>query len=890
MGLSACFGPGSFNDADVAVGSNIVGGVDQAEYSVDAGPATTLVPADGLPQAVAVGVNNRGDVLGVSMDAAHTVQVPTLWRGAVPPATGPAPAPVNINTLVPAGTTVMTAGTLALIGGNGDIVAQASIDGAAPEYVELQPGGQQISGTLTDPNGQPVPGVQVNVTGTDSQGNAVSQQAFSDIDGNYRVSLDPGNYAVSPVQPSDVTQGRYVPSGCSGTIQTPACVITLNSGDQATASFKLVKFVVNSTLDGEDTAEAALGVCDVTPSQASQTCTLRQAIDVANTLGGGSITFDIPGSGVPLIHVQGAGFDLTAPVVIDGTTQPGSNDVSVVGGGAGLGSGGFEFASRGGTLRGMTVYGFSEFDVALDADGDTLEQDRLGTIASSVNPFDAVVYEEEGHAGGQNVIQGNVVGGPPALDGRSYFTLDLSNANDTVGGSLPGQGNTITGGEAEILGAGDVIRGNKFVGGGGTSALTVHDHETVGGPTATPGTGAGNEISESLYGLLMRLGDVVQGNHVHDNVHAGIGLLAGNTIGGASPQMGNLVDNNGNTVQTMYIDDGGIAIGQPATPVVPATGGSGNVIENNQILNNVGDGGVAVYDGTGNHVFKNTLVANTVAINLGGGPYRYNPLGFTSAGPNHFQPYPELLDVGRGSRSRISAQLRVGLSHAQTVYTVDVYAQVGSCQDSVTGGEAAAWLTSAQVRTDGIGTADLTLTLPHAAGAVTLTATAPDGSTSELSPCLSVGHKAASFTGKGVGVPGGTVTATSPPAAGSAADIPTATTTDANHGAAAKSKKHALRLTATVRPFCPPVTTGYCAGTIVIRQASNHRTIARLKFKLAPGQLGTLTFKLSNALTKLLEHAHRIRLTSTIAAHDHARRAHHKTTTKRLALKLAQAG
>jgi hypothetical protein len=41
---------------------------------------------------------------------------------------------------------------------------------------------------------------------------------------------------------------------------------------------------------------------------------------------------------------------------------------------------------------------------------------------------------------------------------------------------------------------------------------------------------------------------------------------------------------------------------------------------------------------------------------------------------------------------------------------------------------------------------DFTLTLPHAAGAVTLTATAPDGSTSELSPCLTVGHKAPSFT------------------------------------------------------------------------------------------------------------------------------------------------
>ena len=113
------------------------------------------------------------------------------------------------------------------------------------------------------------------------------------------------------------------------------------------------------------------------------------------------------------------------------------------------------------------------------------------------------------------------------------------------------------------------------------------------------------------------------------------------------------------------------------------------MIENNQILDNVVDGGVAVYGGTGNHIFRNVLISNTVAINLGGGPYRYNPLGFPSNGPNHFQPYPELLDVSTGSRPKITAQLRVGLSNAQTIYTVDVYAQVGTCQDSVTGGEAA---------------------------------------------------------------------------------------------------------------------------------------------------------------------------------------------------------
>ena len=206
----------------------------------------------------------------------------------------------------------------------------------------------------------------------------------------------------------------------------------------------------------------------------------------------------------------------------------------------------------------------------------------------------------------------------------------------------------------------------------------------------------------------------------------------------------------------------------------------------------------------------------------------------------------------------------------------------------MTGGEAAAWLTSAHVRTDGIGTANLTLTLPHTVGAVTVTATAPDGSTSELSPCLTAGHKAASFTAKGVGVPGGTVNTTSSPAGG-APDIPTSATAATHIQAAAKHKhKQPTRLRALVRPFCPPITTGYCAGAIIIRQTSNHHTLARLKFKLAPGQLGTLTFALSKTLTNVLRHSHHVALTSTITAHDANK--HHRTTSADLSLKLPRPG
>ncbi len=307
------------------------------------------------------------------------------------------------------------------------------------------------------------------------------------------------------------------------------------------------------------------------------------------------------------------------------------------------------------------------------------------------------------------------------------------------------------------------------------------------------------------------------------------------------------------------------------------------MVEHNLIRDNDGDGGVAVYSGDGNHIFKNSIYANAVGINLGGGSYRYNALGGSSGGPNHYQPYPDLLDVRhRGATVTATGQLLMGLSHAQTSYTIDLYNQSGGCaMNSVSPGEGLTWLKGGSVRTDGIGDALFTITAPKGSGSVfTLTATAPDGSTSEFSPCLTLGHSAPSFARHGVTVPIQTVTV-SPAGSGGAADRAAAV-------AAAKKKKKptvaAKRLTASIGLFCPPVTTGYCAGTAVVRDVSTHALVARLAFKLAPGQLHTRTYRLSRALSKRLVHARRLRLTVVITARDHAKRAHHKRTTARLRL------
>src|SRR5205085_5901194 len=63
----------------------------------------------------------------------------------------------------------------------------------------------------------------------------------------------------------------------------------------------------------------------VTNTNDSGMGSLRQAILDANSMGGGTINFNIPGTGVHSISPMTALPTITQPVTIDGYTQPGSS-------------------------------------------------------------------------------------------------------------------------------------------------------------------------------------------------------------------------------------------------------------------------------------------------------------------------------------------------------------------------------------------------------------------------------------------------------------------------------------------------------------------------------------------------------------------------------------
>jgi PKD repeat protein len=167
--------------------------------------------------------------------------------------------------------------------------------------------------------------------------------------------------------------------------------------------------VVNSTGDApaEDADETGCttgGTVDGAPE-----CTLRAAIETANARGGGEITFDIAGAGVPKIATSTALPPVTASTSIDGTSQAGSW-VEV----AASGKAGIELEGGTSTLTGLVING-AEASVGIsggsehEVTGNRLATDATGAQADDAG-FGVAVID-----GDRSTITDNVIGGSVAL-------------------------------------------------------------------------------------------------------------------------------------------------------------------------------------------------------------------------------------------------------------------------------------------------------------------------------------------------------------------------------------------------------------------------------------------------------------------------------------------
>ena len=513
---------------------------------------------------------------------------------------------------------------------------------------------------------------------------------------------------------------------------------------------------------------------------------LRQAITDANAAGGtDTIEFNIVGSGVHTIVPATPLPLITGPTTIDGYTQPGATANT---NGPELGTNAQLMIEIDGTNTGEeTVDAILHFMAS--ADGSAVRGLVLNRAASSgilVEGTDGIV------------IEGNFIGTNPAGTaglGNAFagILLNTGPANTTIGGTTPAARNLISGntfqgisfGQAGGAGQGGtnhLVQGNLIgtdASGGnaipgqqkGIETIGVTSNILIGGTTAAER----NVVSGNIdYGIRFRgtgAGKVASGNYVGTNPagdapvpnqNDGIEVEATDVlVGGTAEGAGNLTSGNGRNGINIFQAVGAIVygnlVGTDATGTFAianelegiVVGANGAIIggvgpgEGNTIANNLGSG-IEVQGLTaaldGNTIRGNSIYSNGgIGIDLGGDGVTANDPLDVDGGPNARQNYPIILSaVPTLGDAPFGTHVEGTLdSTASTNYILDFYANPpceGRPQDFT---EGLLYLGSMNVTTDGSGhtdfSADLDFTI-EVGQPVTVTATDPNGHTSELSP------------------------------------------------------------------------------------------------------------------------------------------------------------
>lgn len=499
---------------------------------------------------------------------------------------------------------------------------------------------------------------------------------------------------------------------------------------------------------------------EVTNVNDSDTGSLRDAIIKANASPGpDTIVFNIPGSGAHAIFLLAALPEITDPIVIDATTQPGYTSTPLVelNGAFSQTSNGLVIRAGGSTVRGLAIGRFTDIGIWVrDCDNNVIQRNHIGVdttgnverrnsrgivLTNSSNNLiggttagtrNVISGNSTGIeiGGSSNVIQGNFIGtnvaGTAAISNSTGVNISTSSANNNlIGGTSPGAGNLISGNSSYgIFTDGDrtIIQGNligtDFTGsvrlpnGGGiqvSASNTLIGGLTPAARNVISGNGVGVHIGD--FGSLKPQGNIVQGNLIGLdasgaalvlNGQGGIGInnSDGNTIGGTQPGAANVI----------ALSNG---------PGVSVAQGSGNSIRGNSIFSN---------DGLGIDLLTDALVQGVTP----------NDPADSDTGANNLQNFPVITSVVSTSNStKIQGTLN---STPNTTFQIDFYSN--SAVDSSGYGEGAQFFNTTSINTNANGDATINVTFPvglPAGRAITATATDPAGNTSEFSAADSTG-------------------------------------------------------------------------------------------------------------------------------------------------------
>ncbi len=341
-----------------------------------------------------------------------------------------------------------------------------------------------------------------------------------------------------------------------------------------------------------------------------------------------------------------------------------------------------------------------------------------------------------------NQIIGNYIGtdktGAGGLGNATGVVVDSGATSNTIGGSGAGEGNVISGNTTNAITltgsstANNVVQGNYIgIDVSGTVRISssaslvlitggAHDN-TIGGLTATPGTGAGNLISGSLVSTrhiwldgTAGANTIIQGNIIGLDVtgtldkSSGDGILinagAHTTIGGTDSQARNVIGgvtvginlstsgtNYGTVIQGNYIgtdisgtlDAGnvtGIAIGNaPGTTVGGAAAGAGNVISGNNSVgvsitiaaNSVIQGNFIGTDATGS-----AAVANGIGVQVSSSADN-NTIGGSGAGEGNIISGNAVVGVDLSGSGATNNLVQGNLIGTDLTGTLDIANDIG---------------------------------------------------------------------------------------------------------------------------------------------------------------------------------------------------------------------
>ena len=366
---------------------------------------------------------------------------------------------------------------------------------------------------------------------------------------------------------------------------------------------------------------------------------LRQVILNANAVSGREvIRFDIPGSGPHTIAPLSALPEITDPVVLDGTTQPGFSGRPIIeleGSNAGEGTNGLHITAGNSTVKGLVINRFNGNGIFLGENGGNVIKgnyigtDLTGTIAlGNADKGVNVNFCPNNTIGGTNAAARNILSG----NHQGVALLGSSSVGNLVQGNFIGtdvSGTMVLGNLMQDMGVDVVDASNNTIGGTSAGARNIISGNNTGirivGNEATANKVQGNYIGPDVTGNVAVFNFTgIEIAEAHNNLIGGTSAAARNVISGNKTGVG-ILDASGNKVQGNFIGtnaNGTQALGNTDDGVdIPC--GYNNIISDNVISANLSTGVVIrCHLSTGNLVQRNFIGTDKSGKNpLGNGEF-----------------------------------------------------------------------------------------------------------------------------------------------------------------------------------------------------------------------------------------------------------------------------